>query len=156
MKKSTLCFCIKNDKVLLAYKKEGFGSGKINAPGGKVKPNETPRQAATRELNEEVCLTAHEKDLEQVALVRFYFDKKPVFECYIYTTRFWQGEPAETDEMRPQWYPLANIPYDKMWAADSQWIPLILGGQKIEAEINFNDDGTVVKEFSYKPAHFDA
>lgn len=36
----TLCFIIKNGKVLLARKKRGFGKGKWNGTGGKVKSNE--------------------------------------------------------------------------------------------------------------------
>jgi hypothetical protein len=35
MKITTLCFCLKNDLVLLAMKKRGFGTGKWNGYGGK-------------------------------------------------------------------------------------------------------------------------
>jgi 8-oxo-dGTP pyrophosphatase MutT (NUDIX family) len=154
MKESTLCFCIKDAQVLLGMKKSGFGSGKWNGYGGKVQKGEHPRAAAVRELEEECGLVVEEKDLLQVALVRFYFDGNPIFECFVYTTYSWQSEPVETEEMRPQWYPIANLPFEKMWAADAKWIPLILNGEKIEAEVNFNADGTIVKEFSYKPAEF--
>ena len=154
MKKSTLCFCIKDDQALLAMKKRGFGSGKWNGYGGKVQEDETPIIAAVRELEEESGLVSDDKDLQQVALVRFYFDGNPVFECYVYQTRIWQNEPVETEEMRPQWYPISDLPFAEMWAADAKWIPLILAGEKIEAEVNFNADGSIVKEFSYKPAKF--
>ena len=154
MKKSTLCFCIKDDQVLLAMKKRGFGFGKWNGYGGKVQAEENPITAAVRELKEESGLVANEKDLQQVALIHFYFDGNPVFECFVYLTRFWQSEPVETEEMRPQWYPISNLPFGEMWAADVKWIPLILNGEKIEAEINFNTDGSVVKGFSHEPAEF--
>lgn len=154
MKKSTLVFCIKDNQVLLAMKKRGFGSGKWNGYGGKVQKNENPQLAAVRELNEESELVANEKDLQQVALVHFYFNGEPVFECYVYLTYFWQNEPTETEEMRPRWYPISNLPFEEMWVADAKWIPLILNGEKIEAVVNFNADGTVVKEFSYKVAEF--
>lgn len=154
MKKSTLCFCINDDLVLLAMKKRGFGTGKWNGYGGKVQVGENPITATVRELEEESGLVADEKNLQQVALVRFYFDKKPVFECYVYMTHVWQREPVETEEMRPQWYPILNLPFGEMWAADARWIPLILNGEKIEAEVDFSADGSVVKEFSYKPAKF--
>ncbi len=154
MKKSTLCFCIKDDKVLLAMKKRGFGSGKWNGYGGKVQADENPITAAVRELEEESGLVADEKDLMQVALVRFYFDGSPVFECFVYITHSWQNEVIETEEMRPQWYPISNVPFDDMWVADAKWIPLILNGETIEAEVNFNADGSVVKEFIYKPVEF--
>jgi 8-oxo-dGTP pyrophosphatase MutT (NUDIX family) len=154
MKKSTLVFCIKENQVLLAMKKRGFGSGKWNGYGGKVQKNEKPQLAAVRELKEESELVADERDLQQVAIVHFYFDGEPVFECYVYLAYFWQKEPVETEEMRPQWYPISNLPFEEMWVADSKWIPLILNGEKIEAVVNFNADGTVVKEFSYKVAEF--
>lgn len=154
MKKSTLCFCIKDDQVLLGMKKNGFGSGKWNGYGGKVEENESPKAAAIRELLEESRLVSRNEDLDQYALVRFYFDSKPVFECYVYITNNWQNDPVETDEMRPEWFKISDLPFDEMWAADAKWIPLILRGEKIEAEVNFNADGSEVKEFSYKPAEF--
>lgn len=145
---------MKDDHVLLAMKKRGFGFGKWNGYGGKVQTKENPITAAVRELKEESGLIADEKDLQQVALVRFSFDGNPMFECFVYMTHTWQNEPIETEEMRPQWYPLSELPFMEMWAADAKWIPLILNGEKIEAEVNFNTDGSVVKEFSYKPAEF--
>lgn len=154
MKKSTLCFCIKDDQVLLAMKKRGFGAGKWNGYGGKVQEKESPIMAAVRELEEESGLVAEKKNLKQVALVHFHFEGNLLFECYVYLTRTWQREPIETEEMRPQWYRITNLPFEEMWVADTQWIPLILTGETIEAEINFNADGTVVKQFSYKPTEF--
>jgi 8-oxo-dGTP pyrophosphatase MutT (NUDIX family) len=150
MKKSTLCFCIKDDQVLLAMKKRGFGERKWNGYGGKVQESETPKAAAVRELAEESELIADEKDLEEAGIVRFYFDGNPVFECYVYLLHVWQNEPVETEEMRPQWYDISSLPFEEMWAADGKWIPLILAGEKIDAEVNFNADGTALKEFSYK------
>jgi len=135
-------------------KKRGFGSGKWNGYGGKVQTEENSITAAVRELEEESGLVADEKDLTQVALVRFYFDRNPVFECSVYTIRSWQGKPVETEEMRPQWYPISSLPFVEMWAADAKWVLLILNGETIEAEVNFNADGSVVKEFSYQPAEF--
>jgi len=152
---STLCFCLTDDQVLLAMKKRGFGAGKWNGYGGKVQAGETPRIAALRELTEESGLVAAEKDLQQVAIVNFYFEGKHVFECHVYRTYSWQNEPVETEEMRPRWFPMNKIPFDEMWAADAKWLPLILAGQTIKADINFTAEGTKVKEFTAAPAHFD-
>lgn len=155
MKKSNLCFCIKGDQVLLAMKKRGFGAGKWNGYGGKVQEDEAPKQAAVRELKEESGLTTEENNLTQVALIRFYFDGNPKFECYIYTLTQWEGEPIETEEMRPRWYEIKNLPYDGMWVADVKWIPLILNGETIEAEVNFNEAGDEVRGFEYKKVEFE-
>ena len=54
---ATLLFVIRAGKVLLIHKKRGLGAGKINGPGGKLEPGETPKQCAIRETTEELCIT---------------------------------------------------------------------------------------------------
>lgn len=154
MKLSTLCFCIRDNSVLLAMKKRGFGAGKWNGYGGKVGEKESPRTAAARELKEESNLFADERTLEQVALVRFYFDGSQLFECHVFLARDWQGEPDESEEMRPRWFSVSQLPFEEMWVADRKWIPLILAGKKLEAEVNFNTNGSEVKNFSYQERQF--
>ena len=154
MKLSTLCFCLRDDQVLLAMKKRGFGSGKWNGYGGKVADQETTRTAAVRELQEESGLSASEEALEQVGLVRFYFDDNQLFECHVFLIRDWRGEPRESDEMKPCWFSVSQLPFEEMWVADGKWIPLVLAGKKLEAEVNFNTDGSEVKNFSYQERQF--
>ena len=113
----------------LAMKKRGFGTGKWNGYGGKVADQETPRVAAVRELQEESGLSASEEALEQVGLVRFYFDSNQLFECHVFLVRDWRGEPHESDEMKPHWFPVLQLPLDEMWVADGKWVPLVLAGK---------------------------
>ena len=154
MKLSALCFCIRDDSVPLAMKKRGFGAGKWNGYGGKVSEKESPRTAAARELKEESHLSVVETALEQVALVRFYFDSSQLFECHVFLARNWEGEPSESEEMKPRWFSVSQLPFAEMWVVDSKWIPLILAGKKLEAEVSFNTDGSEVKNFSYQERQF--
>ena len=150
MKKNTLCFPIRGEEVLLGMKKRGFGEGKWNGYGGKVTPEESATRATVRELEEESMLRAKEEDLEHAGVVRFYFDTVPTIECDVFLLRAWEGEPEETEEMRPQWFTSSDLPYHEMWVADGMWIPILLSGKKIEAEVYFNADGSEVNDFTYR------
>ncbi len=135
-------------------KKRGFGQEKWNGYGGKVTEKETPRTAAVREIKEESDLSVSEEALKQVGLINFYFDGDHAFECHVFLVREWQGEPQESDEMRPCWFSASQLPFEKMWVADVLWLPLVLAGKKLKAEVNFNKDGSEVKSFSYEETEF--
>jgi 8-oxo-dGTP pyrophosphatase MutT (NUDIX family) len=156
MKQVSLCFCIRDNEVLLGMKGEGFGAGKWNGYGGKLENGESPKTAAIRELREESGLVSEEVNLKQVALVYFYFEGQLAFECHVFLTYSWTGEPVSTAEMpRHQWFAFDSLPLQEMWAADARWIPLILEGKKIKGRVDFNADGTVVNNFSYELVSFD-
>lgn len=149
MKQTTIVFCLRDGKVLLGMKKAGFGVGKWNGFGGKVKEGETFSLTAVRELEEESGLTTTVADLESVARIEFFFADTPMFDCTVYTTRRFTGEPVETEEMRPQWFSVDSLPFADMWSVDTQWIPLILSGKHIKARVVYDDKGAVVRDFSY-------
>ncbi|MEJ0073651.1 MAG: NUDIX domain-containing protein [Candidatus Saccharibacteria bacterium] len=59
-KETTLLLLRRNDEVLLAMKKRGFGAGRWNGVGGKLDPGETVEQALVRECQEEIGVTPTE------------------------------------------------------------------------------------------------
>jgi len=152
MKKATLCLLLKNDEILLAMKKRGFGVGKWNGVGGKVEEGESIKSAAIRELSEEIGVVAAEDNLEEVGDIKFYFTDKPEWaqHMHVFVVRNWEEEPTESEEMRPQWYKLREIPYDSMWADDKHWLPLVLAGKKVEGEFYFNEDGSEFDKFEVR------
>ncbi len=129
----TLCFIVQEGRVLLMRKKRGIGAGKINAPGGKVDPGETPLAAAIRETEEEICVTPIQPDLR--GQLWFHFAGGPTLRCLVYLSVAFRGEPRETAEAIPCWYPEGALPYHEMWEDDRIWLPMLLAGRRFEGEV---------------------
>jgi mutator protein MutT len=147
LKQNNLVFLRRGDELLLAMKKRGFGAGRWNGAGGKVEAGETVEEAARREVREEIGVGV--AMLAEVASLRFYFapdgsDPVQNIHCTVYLCEDWEGEPVESEEMAPQWYPIDAIPYDAMWPDDKFWLPQILAGQYIEAEFLFGEGDEIL------------
>lgn len=147
---TTLCLLRKNDEILLAMKKRGFGEGKYNGVGGKIEVGETPEEAMIREVKEEIKVIP--TNYEKVGIVEFdeyYKEKKQKLVFYLYIVYDWEGTPSESEEMKPHWFHINDIPYDKMFPDDKFWLPLILEGKKIKAYFKFDEEWNLLsKEIS--------
>ena len=126
MKKTTLWFIIENDKIMLAMKKRWFGAGWYNGVGGKVEKWETIQQAMIREAKEEISIDI--LDLEYIWVLNFYFDENQDWNqsVYVYFIKKYNWEIQESEEMKPYWFSLKEIPYDKMWEDDKIWLKWVL------------------------------
>ncbi len=141
----TLCIIHKQQKVLLGMKKRGFGAGRWNGFGGKVMLGETIEDAARREIKEEAGIDV--KDLEQVGLIDFEFQGNPeILKVNIFKSGEFLGEPIESEEMKPQWFDVKEIPFDKMWPDDVFWIPLFLAGKKFKGKFLFGKDDVILEK----------
>ncbi len=121
---ATLVFIIKNGAILLIRKKRGLGAGKISGPGGRLEPGESPLEAAVREVREELEITP--TGLRLCGENSFQFIDGYSIHASIFTASDYEGEPAETDEALPMWFPVEEIPYTEMWEDDRLWVPLLL------------------------------
>lgn len=135
---ATLLFIIQNGNILLIHKKRGLGHGKINGPGGRLEPGETPRQAAIREVIEETGVTP--LHVQPAGELRFQFCDGYSLHGYVFTASDYEGNLIETDEARPEWFPLTQIPFDRMWPDDQHWFPLLLSGQPFHGRFIFDGD----------------
>lgn len=145
MKDVTLIFLHRDNEVLLAMKKRGFGEGRWNGAGGKLEPGETIEQALVRECQEEICVTP--VGYTQVAELNFdaYFKgERTTMRCHVYFCEEWDGTPAETEEMRPQWFKKSEIPYDDMWQDDKFWLPQVLDGKKLSGKFTFDEQDNLL------------
>lgn len=140
----TLCIIRRGEHVLLGLKKRGFGAGRWNGFGGKVNPNEAITEATRREVTEEAGVVVH--DLTPHGTLTFTFaDQDDELEVHVFSTDAFTGEPTESDEMRPAWFPLTAIPYSGMWADDSHWLPLLLAGKQFQGTFHFQGTDTLLK-----------
>ena len=134
----TLCFVIQDGQILLIEKKRGLGAGKVNGPGGRLEKGETAEQAAIRETQEEVGITP--TGVQWAGDLRFQFRDGYSLHCTVYRASGWEGELMETAEAKPFWVRTDQIPYDRMWADDEQWMPRLLSGEKFRGWFEFDGD----------------
>src|SRR5258708_1389870 len=81
-----------------------LGAGKINAPGRRIEPGESPEEAAIRETREEVCVVPSAP--RRRGHLRFQFTDGYGLECHVLSSDACTGEACETDEAVPIWTPL--------------------------------------------------
>lgn len=136
--RATLMFVIQDGKILLIHKKRGFGQGKINGPGGKIEPGETPMECAIRETQEELCVTP--TGVKESGLLHFQFTDGLSIHGFVFTATGYEGEPAETDEAIPLWAELNHIPFERMWEDDATWFPYMLAEKPFSAYYVFDGD----------------
>jgi 8-oxo-dGTP pyrophosphatase MutT (NUDIX family) len=147
LRQVTLVLLLRDNQILLAMKKRGFGVGRWNGVGGKPDAGETIESAAIRETQEEIGVTP--SDLKKMAVLDFFFSQIPQEKNWnqqviVYTTRQWIGEPVETEEMKPQWFTLGQIPYSTMWPDDIHWLPKVLSGSFVNGAFLFGENDKVL------------
>ncbi|XP_030066960.1 oxidized purine nucleoside triphosphate hydrolase [Microcaecilia unicolor] len=140
----TLVLVVEPQRILLGLKKRGFGLGRWNGFGGKVQPEETIEQAAKRELWEESGLTVD--TLQKVGQIKFEFvGSTELMDVHIFRADSFHGEPTESDEMRPRWFQLDQVPFDQMWPDDVYWFPLMLQNKKFLGYFKFQGHDTILE-----------
>jgi len=153
MIEATLCFIVAGSppaRLLLGRKKRGFGRGKLNGLGGKVRPDETPVRTIVREVYEEASVVVSPDTLRSAGSITFRFPFERSFDqhVHIFVTPHWDGIAKESAEMAPAWFPIDGIPYDRMWDDDRYWLPHVLAGKRIRAEFSFAEDNETVADWT--------
>lgn len=154
MQQATLLFLVKDGDVLLGMKKGGFGKGKWNGYGGKVKYGEDIEEAAIREIWEECHVNV--KDVRKFAELTFLFPMKPEWNqiVHVFISREWDGTPTETDEMKPEWFDVKELPFHAMWKDDQHWLPKVLAGERVRAKFIFRANNESIEDAAINPASF--
>jgi 8-oxo-dGTP diphosphatase/2-hydroxy-dATP diphosphatase len=141
----TLCLVYQHPKILLGMKKRGFGAGRWNGFGGKLAEGENLEDAARRELKEEAGISI--QDLEKSGVIEFEFQKTgEVMEVHIFKADKFSGEIRESEEMKPQWFDVKEIPFSKMWPDDIYWMPMFLEGKKFTGKFLFGENDVILEK----------
>eukprot|EP01116_Phalansterium_solitarium_P003619 TRINITY_DN14433_c0_g1_i1.p1 TRINITY_DN14433_c0_g1~~TRINITY_DN14433_c0_g1_i1.p1 ORF type:complete len:173 (+),score=50.03 TRINITY_DN14433_c0_g1_i1:159-677(+) len=142
---ATTVIIVADGRVLLGFKKRGFGAGKWTGFGGKVNClEETVEEAAARELMEEASIEA--VDLECRGVLQFEFApplNTAPHSIHVFAATAFRGQPLESDEMRPDWHPTEALPYGLMWPDAEVWMPVFFEGTRFRATFFYDDFDTM-------------
>ncbi len=149
MKISTLAYLFKEDKILLGMKKRAFGEGKWNGYGGKVEKGELPIDAVLREIEEECGVIIQKEACRELGYIDFFFDDKKEWDqrVVVYRIDDFVDEPEETEEMKPKWFDVRELPYEQMWKSDDVWLTNVIEMKKFSGEIHLGNNGERVLSF---------
>ena len=132
----------RGDLVLLGEKKTGeIGKGLFNGPGGKCEHGESPAACLVRESWEELRLRLTEDMLRHVAVLHCYADGRKSSIVHVFRAELTDQHPHETADMRPGWFPICGLPYDRMHEADRAWFERALAGKRLIAHIHYERPG---------------
>jgi len=138
----TVCILEHEGRILLGMKKVRLGAGLWNGFGGKVQPGESIEEAAIREMKEECGLAV--SGLEKFGILEFRSPNRTLIEGHFFRTTSFSGTPTESEEMIPQWFTRADIPFIQMWSSDLYWWPLYFHNKKFRGSFTFDEHDKVI------------
>jgi mutator protein MutT len=150
MQHTTLLYLIKEkdgkiSEICLAMKKRSFGVGRWNGVGGKVDIGETLSDAVVRETIEEINVTPRNfsKKAELVFIFPHQLEWNQIVNVYFCVE--WEGEPTESEEMKPEWFSVMNLPYKNMWPDDPFWLPHLINGKILKGNFILSENDTALE-----------
>lgn len=126
MHNSTLCYLVKDGKVLMLHrvkKKNDINHDKWIGIGGKFEPEEAPEECILREAKEETGLTLTSWRCRGV--VTFLQEGGEGEYMYLFTADDFTGELIECDEGNLQWVSLDFLDALPTWEGDRIFLNLL-------------------------------
>lgn len=143
-------FTLVDERILLIHKKSGHGAGRINGPGGKLQTGESTLACAIRETREEVGLIISPEDCRCVCEMRFVEEDGPQWLGFAFVADACTGEMIETDEARPFWCEVQQIPFAQMWPDDAVWLPRALSMASSPKPVNSPGQEPLIGNFLFR------
>ena len=139
----TLCIVHQHPRVLLGMKKRGLGAGRWNGFGGKLEKGEAIEDAAIRECREEAGIIVEK--LDKLGVIDFIFSEgKESQEVHFFKIHEFKSEPTESEEMKPRWFEVSEIPFMQMWPDDRYWMPMFLKNNKFKGRFVFDENNKIM------------
>lgn len=96
-------------------------------PGGKIEPNETPEQALSRELAEEVDIRVRSASFLKT-IYHQYSDREIIL--HVYLVEDWDGQPFGKEGQHSRWVPQSQLNADDFPAANLPIIEMLKNSDK--------------------------
>ncbi|NLB48507.1 MAG: 8-oxo-dGTP diphosphatase [Erysipelotrichia bacterium] len=126
LRRTVVCYLKKDDHYLLLFrnrKKNDYYKGKWIGVGGKLEPNESPDEAAVREVKEETGLDVHSLSMAgEVIFVNENYHEL----MYVYEITDFSGSVVGCAEGMLRWIPIKDIYLYPMWEGDKAFLPLLI------------------------------
>ena len=132
---------VQTGRVVMIKHHRGINEGFLNFPGGKKEAGETMQECVVRESVEETGL----KPLNPVEVGYVEFPSKEFYVTIFHTTEFEGQLAANGVEVDVFWQDKNNIPYDKMRAADADFVPLVMAGKPVRRQYFYDADFALEK-----------
>ena len=154
----TLVYPVHDSKILLATQISGKWKGYLNGFGGKLQNNEVYSACAQRELKEETGLVAENGDLILYGRIRYRhltdgFASGSV--CVFFYVK-WDGKLPIGGELEQSFIRVEKdkIPYRQLPPDDHIWLPKMLEGKYVEAELTYETrhEETLLKMVEFNTA----
>jgi 8-oxo-dGTP pyrophosphatase MutT (NUDIX family) len=139
----SICVIQDGSNILLGLKKIGLGVGYWNSAGGHIEEGELAHEAAIREAYEELGVTVHE--IEKMGLLTIEGEIDKTLHLHIFKSIRHSGNPIESNELKPRWFKVDELPFDNMWPNDRHWLPIFLRGDKFEGACVY-DNGVLLSQ----------
>lgn len=134
---ATLIYAVRDGRVLMMYRHKEPNQGLWIAPGGKILPNESPRECAIRELCEETGLEAVEPVLRMVVTE---VSPRPDWRWLLFVYRTGVKEGAvrgDGREGRLQWFRQDEVLSLPIPEADAVFYPFVMDPECPPLEMQF-------------------